>query len=321
MTGKKQLDEKIQTGGGATGVAHTADPTGGKATLPASHSNSESMKKIDTSVTPGQGEEETSTENNVKVVGNDAAKNKASVAMKEDIDAMFNGEELSETFREKATVIFEAAVNARVEEVTADLEEQFNTRLEEEVASIEEAIQNKLDDYLTYVAEQWMEENRVAVEQSLRTEITESFIEGIRGLFEQHYINVPQDRFDVVEDLQGQLEEMQAKLDEAIEDNITLANLISEASASKILAQVAEGLTATQAEKLATLAEGVTFDTVDEYKRKLEIVKENYFPSTTSTKAQNLMEQLDESAPASSTVPTNSTVAQYASAISRTVKK
>ena len=322
MTAKqKQLDEKIQTGGGATGVAHTVDPVGGKATLPASKSGGESMNKIDTSVTPGQGEEETSTENNVKVVGNDAAKNKASVAMKEDIDAMFNGEELSEGFKEKATVIFEAAVTARVSEVTADLEEQYNTALAEEVAKVEQSLEEKLDQYLTYVASQWLEENRVAIQSSLKSEITESFIENLKGLFEQHYINVPEDRFDVVEGMQEQVEEIQARLDAVMEENMALKGSLNESTREKIIATVAEGLTATQAEKLVTLAEGVDFESAESFQRKMEIVKENYFPADKSAKPQNLMEQLDEQVEQPAAAPSNSVVAQYASAISRTVKK
>lgn len=322
MTAKqKQLDEKIQTGGGATGVAHNVDPVGGKATLPASKSGGESMNKIDTSVTPGQGEEETSTENNTKPVGNDAGKNKASVAMKEDIDAMFNGEELSEGFKEKATVIFEAAVTARVNEVTADLEEQYNTVLAEEVAKVEQALEEKLDQYLTYVASEWLEENRVAIQSSLKSEITESFIESLKGLFEQHYINVPEDRFDVVEGMQEQVEEIQARLDAVMEENMTLKNTLSESTREKIIATVAEGLTATQAEKLVTLAEGVDFESAESFQRKMEIVKENYFPADKSAKSQNLMEQLDEQVEQPAAAPSNSIVAQYASAISRTVKK
>lgn len=320
MTKVKQLDEKIQVGGGATGVSHDADPVAKTATLPASNlNNGESMKKLDDN-TPGQSEQETSTENNVKAVSATAGANKASVAMKEDVDALFNGEELSESFKEKATVIFEAAVTARVTEITSDLEEQYNTALAEETARIESELQEKVDHYLSYVAEQWMEENRVAVQATLKSEITESFIADLKGLFEQHYITVPEERFDVVEAMQEQVEEIQARLDAVMEENMSLKGELSESTRKEILASVSEGLTATQAEKLATLAEGVDFDGAESFQRKLEIVKENYFPTDKNVKSQNLLEQLEEPA-APVAAPSNSIVAQYASAISRTVKK
>lgn len=336
---QKQLDEKIQTGGGATGVAHTADPVAKNATLPASNlGNGEKMNTI-AHIAPGEGEEETSTENNVKTTKDTAGSNKASVGMKgssatpgqsysfapnsvkEDVDAMFAGSDLSEDFREKATVIFEAAVTAKINEVVADLEEQYNTALEEELANIHEDLTEKIDQYMNYVAEQWMEENQVAIEHSLRSEITESFIEKLKGLFEESYISVPEEKFDVVEGMQQQVEEIQAKLDEAMEENITLKKSLSESTRKEIFAQVSEGLAATQIEKLNALSEGVEFDSVEGYRKKLEIVKENYFPSDKPTSKQNLLEQVEEESaePAKATV--NSPVSFYAQAISRTVKK
>lgn len=337
---QKQLDEKIQTGGGATGVAHTADPVAKSPNLPASNlGNGESMNTI-AHIAPGEGEEETSTENNVKTTKDTAGSNKASVGMKgsaatpgqsysftpnsvkEDIEAMFSGTELSEDFKEKATVIFEAAVTAQVNEVVADLEEQYNTALAEELAKIHEDLSNKIDQYMTYTVEQWMEQNQVAIEHSLRTEITESFIEKLKGLFEESYITVPEEKFDVVEEMQSQVEEIKSQLDAAIAENMTLKDALSESARKDIIAQVSEGLAATQAEKLVALAEGVEFDSVDNYRKKLEIVKENYFPSDKPASAkQNLLEQINEEnvEPAKATV--NSPVSMYAQAISRTVKK
>lgn len=336
---QKQLDEKIQTGGGATGVAHTADPVAKNATLPASNlGNGEKMNTI-AHIQPGEGEEETSTENNVKTTKDTAGGNKASVGMKgsaatpgqsysfvpnsvkEDVEAMFAGSELSEDFREKATVIFEAAVTAKVNEAIADLEEQYNTALEEELANIHDDLTEKIDQYMSYVAEQWMKENEVAIEHSLRSEITESFIEKLKGLFEESYITVPEEKFDVVEGMQQQVEDIQAKLDEAMEENIALKKSLSESTRKEIFAQVSEGLAATQVEKLNALSEGVEFDSVEGYRKKLEIVKENYFPSDKPTSKQNLLEQVEEESaePAKATV--NSPVSFYAQAISRTVKK
>lgn len=318
---KKQLMEKLVTGGGATGVAHTADPTDVKATLPASNlGNGESMPKI-AAVTPGQSETETDTENNVKTTMNSSEANKKSVSMKEDIDAMFNGAELSEEFKEQATVIFEAAVSARVNEAVATLEEQYNEALEKQVGTIQEELTTKLDQYLDYVVEQWMEENKVAIEHSLRTEITEGFIAGLQKLFDEHYIQIPDEKLDVVEELQAELGEVQQRLDQVIEENINLLNHLSEATRESILTDVAEGLTVTQAEKLLTLAEGVEFDSPDNFRKKLEIVKENYFPSEkTSQNHQNLFEEVTEEGQ-TQTVHKNTMVEKYATAISRTVKK
>jgi hypothetical protein len=337
---KKQLEEKVQTGGGATGVSHTADPVDKKATLPASNlGNGESMNTI-AHIQPGEGEQDTDAENNVKTTKDAAGSNKASVAMKgsdatpgqsysfvpnsvkEDIDAMFNGSELSEDFKEKATTIFEAAVVAKVNEAVTDLEEQYNTALAEEVARIEDEITNKIDQYMDYVAEQWLEQNQVAVEASLRTEITESFINDLKSLFEQHNINVPEDKFEVVEELRDEVASVQARLDQVMEENMALKNDLNEAARTQILADVAEGLAATQAEKLTALAEGVEFDTAESYRKKLEIVKENYFPSEKPVAgAKALMEQVEESSEQPASAPANSIVSQYAKAISRTVKK
>lgn len=338
---KKQLEEKVQTGGGATGVAHTADPVDKKATLPASHlGNGESMNTI-AHIQPGEGEQETNTENNVKTTKDTAGSNKGSVGMKgsdatpgqsysfvpnsvkEDIDAMFSGSELSEEFKEKATTIFEAAVVAKVNEAVAELEEQYNTALAEEVARVEEEMTSKIDQYMDYVAEQWLEQNKVAVEASLRTEITESFINDLKSLFEQHNINVPEEKFQVVEELRDEVAEVQARLDQAMEENMSLKKDLNEAARAKILADVAEGLAATQAEKLTALAEGVEFDTAESYRKKLEIVKENYFPSEKPVAggAKALMEQVEESSEQPASAPANSIVSQYAKAISRTVKK
>jgi len=235
---------------------------------------------------------------------------------------MFAGSELSEEFKEKAAVIFEAAVTAQVNEAIADLEEQYNTALAEELAKIFEDLTDKIDQYMTYTVEQWMEENQVAIEHSLRTEITEEFITNLKSLFEQSYISIPEEKFDVVEGMTAEMEEMKAELDKAIEENMELKNALIESSRKEIIAQVSEGLAATQSEKLVALAEGVEFDSLENYRKKLEIVKENYFPTDKPASAkQNLLEQINEEnvEPAKATV--NSPVSAYAQAISRTVKK
>ncbi len=334
----KQLDEKIQTGGGATGVAHTADPVDKNATLPVgNHNNGEKMNTI-AHIQPGEGEQATDTANNVKTTKDAATVNKSSVGMKgsaaapgqtysftpnsvkEDVEAMFTGTELSEEFKEKATIIFEAAVTAKVNEVIADLEEQYNTALTEQVEEFELGLTEQVEKYLEYVVEHWMEENQVAVEASLKAEITESFIDSLRDVFESHYITVPEEKFDIVEGMQEELAAMQETLDSVMEENMALKGSLSEHSREQILADVAEGLAATQVEKLKALAEGVDFDGAESYRKKLEIVKENYFP-TNKPAAQNLLEQVEEADGQQASAPVNSVVSQYAKAISRTVKK
>ena len=327
---RKQLDEKVQTGGGATGVAHTADPVAKNATLPASNlGNGEAMNTI-AHIQPGEGEEATSTENNVKTTKDTAGSNKASVgmkpsaasSMKEDVAAMLNGEDLSEDFKEKATVIFEAAVTARIAEVTEDLEEQYNTALEEEVTKIAEDLGAKIDQYMEYVVEQWMEQNQVAIEHSLKSEITENFITKLKGLFEESHIHIPEEKFDVVESLQSEMTDMQTRLDAVMEENMALKSDLNESARTKILASVTEGLAATQAEKLVALAEGVEYSSADSYRKKLEIVKENYFPAEKTSGKQNLLEEIDEdNAEKPKAVVSNSPVSIYAQAISRTAKK
>lgn len=320
----KQLDEKIQTGGGATGVAHTADPIAKKADLPASNlGNGEAMNKI-ADINPNEARSDTDSDNNTKPTKNTAGSNKASVSMKsvkEDVAAMFSGSDLSEEFKEKATIIFEAAVTAKMNEVVSELEEQYNTALEEEVASIQEDLTTKIDQYMTYVTEQWMEENKVAIEHSLKSEITEGFIAKLKGLFEESYITVPEEQFDIVEGMQSELEEVQSRLDQVMEENMTLKGELSESTRTKILASVTEGLAATQAEKLVALAEGVEYDSADNYRKKLELVKENYFPAEKTSGKQNLLEQIDEDAAEKPKAVANSPVNFYAEAISRTVKK
>lgn len=327
----KQLDEKIQTGGGATGVAHNVDLVAKNATLPASNlGNGEAMNKID-DIRPEDDAHDTDSASNTKTTKDTAGSNKASVSnkpsaasssMKEDVAAMLNGEDLSEDFKEKATVIFEAAVTARIAEITEDLEEQYNTALEEEVATIAEDLSQKVDQYMEYVVEQWMAENQVAIEHSLKSEITENFITKLKGLFEESHISIPEEQFDVVEALESEVNDMQARLDAVMEENMALKSDLSESARTKILASVTEGLAATQAEKLVALAEGVEYTSADSYRKKLEIVKENYFPAEKTSGKQNLLEQVDEdNAEQPKTVVTNNPVSFYAQAISRTAKK
>lgn len=200
------------------------------------------------------------------------------VNMEEHVNALLEGENLSEEFHAKATTIFEAAVKAKLEEEVALLEQAYAEALEEKVSEIQEQLASDVDDYLNYVVEQWIEENEVAVESALRSELTEDFISGLKSLFAEHYIDVPEEEVQVVEELSQTVEELEAKLNEEIQRNVELTSMLSEARKVELTAVVCEGLTSTQAEKLKGLAEGVDYTSDEEFIDKISTLKENYFP-------------------------------------------
>jgi hypothetical protein len=216
--------------------------------------------------------------------------------MKEDVDALFADDStISEEFKSKVSTIFEARVEDRVSQIEEEIETKYAGMLEEAVESVKADLTEKVDDYLSYVVEQWMEENQIAIESGLRAELTEDFIGGLRNLFAEHYIDVPAEKVDLVDELAGKVEELESKLNEEIERGVSYAKALVESRKNEIAREIGEGLTATQAEKIKTLAESVEFSTEDEYKSKLETLRENYFPSGTkkATEAQ-LNEQFEE---------------------------
>ena len=216
--------------------------------------------------------------------------------MKEDVDALFADDNtISEEFKSKVSTIFEARVEDRVTQIEEEIETRYAGMLEEAVESVKADLTEKVDDYLSYVVEQWMEENQIAIESGLRAELTEDFIGGLRNLFAEHYIDVPAEKVDLVDELAGKVEELESKLNEEIERGVSYAKALVESRKNEIAREIGEGLTATQAEKIKTLAESVEFSTEDEYKSKLETLRENYFPSGTkkATEAQ-LNEQFEE---------------------------
>jgi len=215
--------------------------------------------------------------------------------IEEDVAALLSGEELSEEFRAKAKTIFEAAVTSRVAEARAQIEASHAEKLEEEVAEAKGELSERVDSYLEYVSEEWFTENQLAVEHGLKTELTESFLSGMKGLFEEHYVTIPDDKYDVLESMVEKLDDMETKLNEQIEKNINLNNRLGESVADGILSNVSEGLASTQKEKLASLAESVEFESEESYREKLEVLKESYFTSkpAASTKSENLSEGVD----------------------------
>lgn len=317
----QDLQEFMDVGGGATGTTKVPAPAAKTAMLPNSKKQGDMSAPMQGSSKVGEDDvQDTNSENNTAPTGDMSAKNKASVSMKEDMDALFTGEELSEEFREKATTIFEAAVSARVESLREELEAQYEQQLEEQVVQVVEDITTKVDDYMNYVVKEWMEENEVAIESTLRSEITEEFIEGLKNLFTEHYIDIPEEKVDVVEELSVRVEELESRLNETLEQNIELNKTISEHTKEAIFYEVAEGLAATQADKFKSLAEGVEYNDADTYKRKLEIVKENYFANKV-TKSSMLEEEVSIGETLEPTKRASGPVASYVSAISRTVKK
>lgn len=313
---KEDLQEKVVSGGGATGQAIVPDPAPKTAQAPGN-----SKKQGDLAPQKLEGDvEETSAENNSKPTADNSAKNKASVSMKEDVEAMFAGQELTEEFKEKASVIFEAAVHARVEAEKAELAEAYEQAFEQAKTEVKEEVAQKVDEYLHYVVEQWMQANELAVESSLRTEISEEFIAGLKTLFQEHNIDIPEEKVDVVEELAKRVEELEEKLNEQINENIELKKVTDEVTKEIVFNEVAEDLAATQVEKLKTFAESVSFEDEESYKRKLSIIKENYFPADKKV-VQELVEEVDEEVQPETVQEVNGSMNNYVKAISRSIKK
>ena len=230
-----------------------------------------------------------------------------SINIEDDVNALLGGEELSEEFKERAKTIFEAALNSKIKEIQDTLEIQYEQKLNEEKEELKVSLQERVDSYLEYVAEEWMTENQLAIEHGLKTEMTESFLSGMKSLFEEHYVTIPEDKYDVLESMVEKLDDMETKLNEQIDKNIGLNKRLGESVATGILESVSDGLAATQKEKLASLAESVEFESEEKYREKLEVLKESYFARTTNesakeiSKAQTLSEGVDSTpAPVSS---------------------
>lgn len=236
-----------------------------------------------------------------------------------DVNAIFEGGELSEDFIQKAAIIFEARVSDRVKTIEEGLEERYTGMLEEALTQIQEDLSAKIDEYLAYVVEQWMEQNELAIETGLRTELAEEFIGGLKNLFMEHYIEVPEDKINLVDELTEKVVELEGKLDEEIERGVSYRKALIESRKSAITQEVCEGLTATQVEKITSLAESVEFSTEDEYKTKLETIRENYFPTgVKKADESHLHEAIDTN---DKPVITDAFVAAVSQAISTKLKK
>ena len=239
-----------------------------------------------------------------------------------DVQALLEGEELSEDFQNKARTIFEGAIRSKVATIKEELQEAYAEALVEELDSIKAGLTDRVDAYLEYVADEWMQENALQVEAGLKTEMTESFLEGMKSLFEEHYVTIPEEKYDVLNSMVDKLDEMESKLNEQIDRNVALNRRLAESNADGIFASVAEGLADTQKEKLATLAENVEFESDTDYREKLETLKESYFPSKSSapkSTSENLSEEVSTDEVASVDVAPR--MQAYLDILSRAAKK
>ena len=242
----------------------------------------------------------------------------AEVNIEEDINALVAGLELSEENTEKARTIFEAAINAKANEISEQVKASYEEKLVEEVSTIKEELEDRVDSYLEYVADEWMEEHKLAAETGLKTEMTESFLEGMKSLFEEHYVNIPEEKYDVLNSMVEKLDEMENKLNEQIEKNVSLTKRLSESTADVIFADVCEGLADTQKDKLVQLAENVEFESEEAYREKLVTLKESYFPSNAGIQ-RDTSENLSEGNVADAPAPVSNSMARYLDSLNRAV--
>ena len=268
----------------------------------------------------GMKEEETEVEGE-EIAETKEESTEMNIDLSDDVKALVSTDaDLSEEFKEKAATIFETAVKTRIQEQVKVLEAQYEDKLSKESETIKEAMTEKVDSYLNYVVEEWMKENELAVERGIRTEIAEDFITGLKSLFKEHYIDVPEEKYNVLDDLTNQTKDLESKLNEQIEKNVNLTKEVSELNKREAIAEVSEDLTDTETEKFISMAENVEFDSAEKFKEKLETIKESYFPKTKSEVAEeNSVDSVAANEPA--VEASSDAMAAYTAAISRNLKK
>jgi len=266
--------------------------------------------KVEQAITEEPAEEE-------EVVAEDSVEE---IDVSADVEALLQGEELSEEFQEKAKTIFEAAINSKVDAIQKELETIYSEKLAEEIESTKISLTERVDSYLEYVADEWLHENQLAVDQGLKAEMSESFMTGLKGLFEEHYVSVPEEKYDVLESMVNKLDEMESKLNEQIDKNIALNKRLSESTSDGILSDVSEGLAVTQKEKLASLAESVEFESEANYREKLVTLRNSYFPNSAPSAQRDNSEFIAEGTSNDSTKVAGN-VAKYVDALQRFSKK
>jgi hypothetical protein len=244
-----------------------------KGTSKVSDQNTKGAKPGDS--TPGKLKEEETSEEEVVA---ETTETKPEFSVEEDVNALVAGEELSEEFKEKTKTIFEAAIKSKLAEETKKIEESFEARLSEQVDTVKTELAEKMDKFLTYVAEEWKKENAIELHNGIKIEMVQSFMDGMKNLFEENYVKLPEEKYDVMQEMTDKLDEMEEKLNEQIDTNMSLNGKVNSFVKESIVTEVSKGLADTQAEKFASLAESVEFESEESFKSKLETIKESYFP-------------------------------------------
>ena len=242
------------------------------------------------------------------------------IDVEEDLNALIAGEELSEEFQNKARTIFEGAIRSKVAVIEEELTKSYESKLVEEVDEIKVALTERLDSYLEYVAQEWLEENHLVIENGLKTEMTESFLEGMKSLFEEHYVTIPDEKYDVLNSMVEKLDEMENKLNEQIDKNVSLNKRLAESTADVIFADVTEGLALSQREKLHSLAEKIEFESETDYREKLATLKESYFPSNANAQKAKT-ETISEGVASAAPVEVSKSMEAYMASLGRIAKK
>ena len=242
------------------------------------------------------------------------------IDLSDDVKALVSSDaDLSEEFKDKAATIFETAVKTRIKEQTKILEAQYEEKLESEKETIKEAMTEKVDSYLNYVVEEWMKENELAVERGIRTEIAEDFITGLKDLFKEHYIDVPEEKYNVLDDLTNQNKKLEDKLNEQIEKNVELSKKVSDADRHSIVAEISDDLADTEKEKFTSMAENVEYDSADKFREKLETIKESYFPKKKIEESSS-KDDVDSVAANAPIESNTDAMAAYTAAITKNIK-
>jgi uncharacterized coiled-coil protein SlyX len=279
--GSKSTTENAQAGDQSVIRTGNPVPNGGETPNPDNARNNVDDEK--------EAENATSKKPNVATAKAEAGDQSVIKGVKEDVDALLNGEDLSEEFKQKAETIFEAAVMNRVKAEVARLEEEFEAKLQESVAQNVEGLVEQVDGYLGYVAEQWIAQNEIALERGMKSEILEGFVSGLKGLFEEHYIDVPEERFDVLGEMEQRMEELEAKLNEQVAANIELSKSLAESKRDEIVKTVSEGLTDTETEKFLGLVEELSYENAETFETKVKTIRENYFTTKAITEVKSVV--------------------------------
>ena len=326
-------EERVKPNGAETGSKDvTANATAGDQTNP---SKGNAVEPTDGEANPdnarnnvkSQDAAEEGTEKKTNPANSsavDAEKSGASVkgtnavkGMKEDMDALFTGEELSEEFKDKATTIFESAVMVRVKEEVARLEEEYATKLEEEVAQSIEGLVEQVDGYLGYIAEQWIANNELALEHGIKSEIVESFITGMKGLFEEHYIDVPEEKYDVLGEMEQTIASLEAKLNEQVEANVEMSKTLAESARAQIVSEAAEGLSDVESEKFQGLVEELSFEDAETFATKVKTIRESYFTTKPAAVASVVTDAPVENLSEEAVKKVDPSMARYLSALNK----